>query len=175
MTRSASGSGGSVLCTTDGSIGWRGGTRCSGSTSFCSWRSPGGADDQRRWSISGLPSANRAALFRIQKEQAISAARKITQFIHEIEGSSAGPPACPGRAVAGQRLDGRRLLRQAPAIAELALWTAGGANGCVSRGRRSILSAATSTFRRRTSSRRRPASEVLLRPGLFCGAAPCSS
>ena len=31
---------------------------------------------------------HRAALFRIQKEQAVSAASKITQFIREIEGSA---------------------------------------------------------------------------------------
>ena len=66
---------------------------------------------------------HRAALLRIQKEQATSAAAKITQFIKEIEGQlgwtthlSWATPAADQR-----ELDGRRLLRQVPAIAELAL------------------------------------------------------
>jgi len=66
---------------------------------------------------------HRATLVRIQREQAISAASKITQFIREIEAQlgwtthlSWGTTAIEQRA-----LDGRRLLRQVPAIAELAL------------------------------------------------------
>ena len=66
---------------------------------------------------------HRVALLRIQKEQATSAAAKITQFIKEIEGQlgwtthlSWATPAADQR-----ELDGRRLLRQVPAIAELAL------------------------------------------------------
>ena len=66
---------------------------------------------------------HRAALFRIQKEQAISAASKITQFIREIEGQVGWTTHLSWETAAAEQreLDGRRLLRQVPAIAELAL------------------------------------------------------
>ena len=66
---------------------------------------------------------HRAALFRIQKEQAISAASKITQFIREIEGQLGWTTHLSWETAAPEQreLDGRRLLRQVPAIAELAL------------------------------------------------------
>jgi len=66
---------------------------------------------------------HRAVLFRIQKEQAVSAASKITQFIKEIEGQLGWTTHLSwGTEATEQReLDGRRLLRQVPAIAELAL------------------------------------------------------
>lgn len=66
---------------------------------------------------------NRADLFRIQSEQASAAAEKITQFVTEIEAQlgwmthfSWAVPAMDQR-----ELDGRRLLRQVPAITELTL------------------------------------------------------
>ena len=65
----------------------------------------------------------RTELVRLQKEQAGSAASKITQFIKEIEAQlgwtthlSWASPATEQR-----ELDGLRLLRQVPAIAELIL------------------------------------------------------
>jgi len=66
---------------------------------------------------------HRAALVRIQREQAISAASKITQFIDEIEAQLGWTTHLSwGTTTLEQRaLDGRRLLRQVPAIAELAL------------------------------------------------------
>jgi signal transduction histidine kinase/CheY-like chemotaxis protein len=66
---------------------------------------------------------HRAALFRIQKEQAISAASKITQFLKEIEGQLGWTTHLSWDAATADQheLDGRRLLRQVPAIAELAL------------------------------------------------------
>jgi signal transduction histidine kinase/CheY-like chemotaxis protein len=66
---------------------------------------------------------HRATLFRIQKEQAISAASKITQFIKEIEGQLGWTTHLSWETAATDQreLDGRRLLRQVPAIAELAL------------------------------------------------------
>jgi signal transduction histidine kinase/CheY-like chemotaxis protein len=66
---------------------------------------------------------HRAALFRVQKEQAISAASKITQFIHEIEAQLGWMTHMSWEATSPEQalLDGRRLLRQAPAIEELAL------------------------------------------------------
>ena len=66
---------------------------------------------------------HRAALFRIQKEQAVSAASKITQFIREIEGQVGWTTHLSWETAAPEQreLDGRRLLRQVPAITELAL------------------------------------------------------
>jgi signal transduction histidine kinase/CheY-like chemotaxis protein len=66
---------------------------------------------------------HRAALFRVQKEQAVSAASKITQFISEIEAQLGWMTHMSWEATSQEqaRLDGRRLLRQAPAIAELTL------------------------------------------------------
>lgn len=66
---------------------------------------------------------HRAALFRIQKEQAVSAASKITQFIKEIEGQLGWTTHLSWESAATDQreLDGRRLMRQVPAIAELAL------------------------------------------------------
>ena len=66
---------------------------------------------------------HRAALFRIQKEQAVSAASKITQFIREIEGQLGWTThlSWETAALEQRELDGRRLLRQVPAITELAL------------------------------------------------------
>ena len=66
---------------------------------------------------------HRTALFRIQKEQAVSAASKITQFIREIEGQLGWTTHLSWETAATEQraLDGRRLLRQVPAIAELLL------------------------------------------------------
>jgi len=66
---------------------------------------------------------HRAALFRIQKEQAISAASKITEFIREIEAQLGWTThlSWETTTIEQRALDGRRLLRQVPAIAELAL------------------------------------------------------
>jgi signal transduction histidine kinase/CheY-like chemotaxis protein len=68
-------------------------------------------------------SDHRAVLFRIQKEQAVSAASKITQFLKEIEGQLGWTThlSWETEATDQRELDGRRLLRQVPAIAELAL------------------------------------------------------
>jgi signal transduction histidine kinase/CheY-like chemotaxis protein len=66
---------------------------------------------------------HRAALVRIQREQAVSAASKITQFIREIEAQLGWTThlSWETTAIEQRALDGRRLLRQVPAIAELAL------------------------------------------------------
>jgi signal transduction histidine kinase/CheY-like chemotaxis protein len=66
---------------------------------------------------------HRAALFRIQKEQAISAASKITEFIREIEAQLGWTThlSWATTPIDQRALDARRLLRQVPAIAELAL------------------------------------------------------
>ena len=66
---------------------------------------------------------NRANLQRLQREQVVAAGDKISQFVEEIESQlgwtthlSWVPPALEQR-----ELDGRRLLRQVPAITELML------------------------------------------------------
>jgi signal transduction histidine kinase/CheY-like chemotaxis protein len=66
---------------------------------------------------------HRATLVRIQREQAASAASKITQFIREIEAQLGWTThlSWDTAAIEQRALDGRRLLRQVPAIAELAL------------------------------------------------------
>src|SRR5207244_4672539 len=64
---------------------------------------------------------HKAALVRIQREQADSAAAKIGQFIKEIESQVGWTTQLPWSAgTIEQRLfDGLRLLRQVPAITEL--------------------------------------------------------
>lgn len=66
---------------------------------------------------------HRATLVRIQREQAVSAASRITQFIREIEAQLGWTThlSWETTAIEQRALDGRRLLRQVPAIAELAL------------------------------------------------------
>ncbi|MBO0757157.1 MAG: hypothetical protein J2P54_14945, partial [Bradyrhizobiaceae bacterium] len=63
-----------------------------------------------------------AALGRIQREQAEAAAAKIAQFIEEIKNQLGWTTQLPWTAttVENRRLDALRLLRQVPAITELA-------------------------------------------------------
>src|ERR1700757_3034723 len=73
---------------------------------------------------------HKAALIRIQQEQAEAAAAKISQFIKEIESQLGWTTQLPWsvggaqderrRAVEQRRFDALRLLRQVPAITELA-------------------------------------------------------
>jgi signal transduction histidine kinase len=72
---------------------------------------------------------HKASLIRIQHEQAEAAAAKISQFIKEIESQlgwttqlpwSAGSPDERKVALENRRFDALRLLRQVPAITELA-------------------------------------------------------
>src|SRR5215472_3512914 len=62
------------------------------------------------------------SLVRIQREQAESAAAKIAQFIKEIESQVGWTTQLPWSAgtLEQRRFDGLRLLRQVPAITELA-------------------------------------------------------
>jgi signal transduction histidine kinase len=62
---------------------------------------------------------HKAALIRIQHEQAEAAAAKISQFIKEIESQLGWTTQLPWSAAADRRVDARRLLRQVPAITEL--------------------------------------------------------
>ena len=65
---------------------------------------------------------HKAALIRVQHEQAVAAAAKISQFIKEIEnqlGWTTQLPWSPG-SIEQRRFDALRLLRQVPAITELA-------------------------------------------------------
>src|ERR1700756_3345283 len=65
---------------------------------------------------------HKAALIRIQHEQAEAAAAKISQFIKEIEGQLGWTTQLPWSAgsIEQRRFDALRLLRQVPAITELA-------------------------------------------------------
>ena len=65
---------------------------------------------------------HKAALIRIQHEQAVAAAAKITQFIKEIESQLGWTTQLPWSAgsIQDRRFDALRLLRQVPAITELA-------------------------------------------------------
>src|SRR5712675_3220313 len=64
----------------------------------------------------------KASLIRIQHEQAEAAAAKIGQFIKEIESQVGWTTQLPWSAgtTEQRRFDGLRLLRQVPAITELA-------------------------------------------------------
>src|ERR1039457_2856580 len=65
---------------------------------------------------------HKAALIRIQHEQAEAAAAKIGQFIKEIESQLGWTTQLPWSAgsIEQRRFDALRLLRQVPAITELA-------------------------------------------------------
>jgi hypothetical protein len=65
---------------------------------------------------------HKAALIRIQREQAEAAAAKIGQFIKEIESQLGWTTQLPWSAgsIEQRRFDALRLLRQVPAITELA-------------------------------------------------------
>src|SRR5215468_368159 len=65
---------------------------------------------------------HKAALIRIQHEQAEAAATKISQFIKEIESQLGWTTQLPWSAASleSRRFDALRLLRQVPAITELA-------------------------------------------------------
>ena len=65
---------------------------------------------------------HKASLIRIQREQAEAAADKIGQFIKEIESQVGWTTQLPWSAgtIDQRRFDGLRLLRQVPAITELA-------------------------------------------------------
>jgi signal transduction histidine kinase len=71
---------------------------------------------------------NKEALTRIQREQAIAAAGKISQYIKDIEGQIGWTTQLPWTASAleQRRFDALRLLRQVPAITELAQLDASG-------------------------------------------------
>jgi signal transduction histidine kinase/DNA-binding NarL/FixJ family response regulator len=66
---------------------------------------------------------HKASLIRIQREQAGAAAARIGQFLKEIENQLGWMTQLPWLATTPEerRLDGLRLLRQVPAITELAL------------------------------------------------------
>src|SRR5207302_4397369 len=65
---------------------------------------------------------HKASLIRIQREQAEAASAKIGQFIREIESQVGWTTQLPWSAgtIEQRRFDALRLLRQVPAITELA-------------------------------------------------------
>src|ERR1700694_597911 len=74
---------------------------------------------------------HKASLIRIQHEQAEAAAAKIGQFIKEIESQLGWTTQLPWSAgsVEQRRFDALRLLRQVPAITELAQLDSTGKEG----------------------------------------------
>ena len=71
---------------------------------------------------------HKASLIRIQHEQAVAAAAKISQFIMEIESQLGWTAQLPWSAgsIEQRRFDALRLLRQVPAVTELAQVDASG-------------------------------------------------
>jgi signal transduction histidine kinase len=71
---------------------------------------------------------HKASLIRIQHEQAVAAAAKISQFIKEIESQLGWTTHLPWSAgsIEQRRFDASRLLRQVPAVTELAQVDASG-------------------------------------------------
>src|SRR6266516_7902702 len=71
---------------------------------------------------------HKASLIRIQHEQAVAAAAKISRFIKEIESQLGWTTQLPWSAgsIEQRRFDALRLLRQVPAITELAQLDASG-------------------------------------------------
>src|SRR6478752_1283943 len=71
---------------------------------------------------------HKASLIRIQREQAEAAAAKISQFVKEIESQLGWTTQLPWSAgsIEQRRFDALRLLRQVPAITELAQLDAAG-------------------------------------------------
>src|SRR5437773_1156893 len=63
---------------------------------------------------------HKASLIRVQHEQAEAAAAKISQFVKEIESQLGWTTQLPWSAAQDRRFDALRLLRQVPAITELA-------------------------------------------------------
>ena len=65
---------------------------------------------------------HKSSLIRIQREQAEAAAAKIGQFIKELESQVGWTTQLPWTAGTfdQRRFDGRRLMRQVPAVTELA-------------------------------------------------------
>src|SRR3954465_12922867 len=71
---------------------------------------------------------HKASLIRVQHEQAEAAAAKISQFVKEIESQLGWTTQLPWSAasIEQRRFDALRLLRQVPAITELAQLDASG-------------------------------------------------
>src|SRR5215472_5158197 len=71
---------------------------------------------------------HRSSLVRIQREQAEAAAAKLEQFVKEIESQVGWTTQLPWSAgtIEQRRFDALRLLRQVPAVTELALLDSSG-------------------------------------------------
>ena len=111
----------------------------------------------------------RSLEIRILRLQAEGAAEKISQFIKEIENQMGWTTQLTWSAstIEQRRFDGLRLLRQVPAITELAqLDPAGKEQLRVSR-RAMDLAAAPDRLFKRPQIHRGGSEESLLRPGLF--------
>ena len=112
---------------------------------------------------------HKASLIRIQREQAAAAAKEIDQFIEEIESQVGWTTQLPWSAgtIEARRFDGLRLLRQVPAITELAQLDATGKEQLrVSRLAMDVVASQTD-YSKDPKFTEAVAQEGLLRPGLF--------
>ena len=102
---------------------------CSRSTLGCSSRSSAWRFYPTAFSTcSSIIRSTKTSLIRIQREQAEAAAAKIGQFVKEIESQLGWTTQLPWSAgsIEQRRFDALRLLRQVPAITELAQLDASG-------------------------------------------------
>ncbi len=112
---------------------------------------------------------HKAALIRIQREQAAAAAKEIDQFIEGIKSQVGWTTQLPWSAgtIEARRFDGLRLLRQVPAITELAQLDAQGKEQLrVSRLAMDVVESGID-YSKDPKFTEAVAQEGLLRPGLF--------
>ena len=112
---------------------------------------------------------HKASLIRIQGEQAAAAAKEIDQFIEAIKSQVGWTTQLPWSAgtIEARRFDGLRLLRQVPAITELAQLDATGKEQLkVSRLAMDVV-ASQADYLQGPEVHRGGGEEGLLRPGLF--------
>ena len=112
---------------------------------------------------------HKASLIRIQREQAEAAAAKIGQFIKEIESQVGWTTQLPWSAgtIDQRRFDGLRLLRQVPAITELAQLDSVGQGAIAGLAARHGRGRQPDRFFQGTEIHRGGGEEGLLRSGLF--------
>ena len=117
---------------------------------------------------------HKAALIRIQHEQAEAAAAKISQFIKGIERQLGWTTQLPWSAgsLQDRRFDALRLLRQVPAITELSQVNSTGKERLrVSRLAMDVVDSGTRLLQGAEVHRGRR-QQGLLRPGLFSAGSP---
>ena len=114
---------------------------------------------------------HKASLVRIQHEQAEAAADKIGHFVKEIESQMGWSTQLPWSAglIGERRFDALRVLRQVPAITELAQLDLTARNGCGFRGWPWTCWTAVSIFRRNRNSSKRSPTRSVTDQSIFAG------